>query len=100
MSGPLDRRRFLKLASMATASAALGALPAASGRQHGTDGGGLDVIVIGAGMAGLAAARRLQAGKHKVIVLEARERLGGRIWTDHSWSDVPLDLGASWIHGV
>lgn len=58
------------------------------------------VVVIGAGMAGLAAASRLRAAGHEVVVLEARDRLGGRIWTDRSWADSPVDLGASWIHGV
>lgn len=58
-----------------------------------------DVIVIGAGIAGLAAAHALQAGGHKVVVLEARDRIGGRIWTNHDLG-VPLELGASWIHGI
>ncbi|WP_322813957.1 NAD(P)/FAD-dependent oxidoreductase [Chloroflexus sp.] len=57
-------------------------------------------IVIGAGLAGLAAANSLQDAGHEVIVLEARDRIGGRIWTSTKWSDVPLDLGASWIHGI
>lgn len=59
-----------------------------------------DVLVIGAGMAGLRAAQQLYAAGLRVIVLEARERIGGRIWTDRSWPGVALDLGASWIHGV
>jgi monoamine oxidase len=58
------------------------------------------VIVIGAGIAGLAAARELVASGMTVTILEARDRIGGRIWTDHSWPGVPLDLGAAWIHGV
>ena len=58
-----------------------------------------DVIVIGAGMAGLAAASQLVEAGHSVILLEGRERIGGRTWTDHSL-DLPLDMGASWIHGV
>lgn len=33
-------------------------------------------------------------------MLEARERIGGRIWTSRTWADAPVDLGASWIHGV
>lgn len=56
------------------------------------------VIVIGAGIAGIAAAVDLQAAGFEVVVLEARNRIGGRIWTDHRWG-FPLDLGASWIHG-
>lgn len=57
------------------------------------------VIVIGAGAAGLAAARKLAALGIAVTVIEARDRIGGRVWTDTSWG-LPLDLGASWIHGV
>lgn len=58
-----------------------------------------DVIIIGAGIAGLSAAKNLKDKGLSVIVLEARERIGGRIWTDNSL-DLPLDLGASWIHGI
>lgn len=58
-----------------------------------------DVLVIGAGIAGLRAAEVLVAKGRRVIVLEARDRLGGRIHTDRSWG-VPVELGASWIHGV
>ena len=59
-----------------------------------------DCIVIGAGVAGLAAARKLQQGGKQVLVLEARQRIGGRVWTDDSWPDAPVDLGAQWIHGI
>ncbi|MGH9428407.1 MAG: FAD-dependent oxidoreductase, partial [Terriglobia bacterium] len=58
------------------------------------------IIVVGAGIAGLAAARVLHDRGLAVVVLEARDRLGGRIYTDRSWDDVCLDLGASWIHGT
>ncbi|MDO5648796.1 FAD-dependent oxidoreductase [Paracoccus sp. (in: a-proteobacteria)] len=58
----------------------------------------LKVVVVGAGMAGLAAAKQLAGRGHEVIVLEARDRLGGRIWTSDAWADAPVDLGASWIH--
>ncbi len=57
------------------------------------------VVVIGAGMAGLVAARLLHDSGFPVIVLEARNRLGGRIWTDETLG-VPCDLGGSWIHGA
>lgn len=61
---------------------------------------GFDVIVIGAGAAGLAAASVLSAHDLSVLVLEARERVGGRIWTLRSPRvPVPLELGAELIHG-
>lgn len=57
------------------------------------------IIVIGAGMAGLVAARLLHDSGFVVTVLEARDRNGGRVWTDDRLG-APLDLGGSWIHGV
>ena len=59
-----------------------------------------DVLIIGAGVAGLAAAQTLVQAGVNVRVLEGRDRLGGRLWTSRAWADVPLDMGASWIHGV
>lgn len=58
------------------------------------------ILIIGAGLAGLSAGQALEQQGHKVIVLEARERLGGRIYTNTAWADLPLDWGATWIHGV
>jgi polyamine oxidase len=87
--GTLSRRQFVRLAGSVAAASVL---PACSW------GVGEKVIVIGAGMSGLAAARRLLESGYRVTVLEARERLGGRIYTDDSLG-VPLDLGAAWIHG-
>jgi monoamine oxidase len=59
-----------------------------------------DVVVIGAGFAGLAAAERLAAADRRVIVLEASDRVGGRAQTDYRLADgVPLELGAQMVHG-
>ena len=55
------------------------------------------VVVVGAGMAGLVCARLLTDSGFAVTVLEARARIGGRLWTDTRLG-VPIDLGASWIH--
>lgn len=57
------------------------------------------ILVIGAGIAGLAAARVLTDQGLKVTIIEGRERIGGRIHTSHAWPNLPMDLGASWIHG-
>lgn len=56
------------------------------------------VAIIGAGMSGLTAAQALSHKGVGVTVFEARNRIGGRLWTDRSLG-VPVDLGASWIHG-
>lgn len=58
-----------------------------------------DVIVIGAGLAGVTAARELGHAGHDVLVLEARDRLGGRLFTDQRMG-VNLELGGNWLHWV
>ncbi|GMH13939.1 hypothetical protein Nepgr_015780 [Nepenthes gracilis] len=58
------------------------------------------IIIVGAGPAGLTAARHLQRQGYSVTVLEARSRIGGRVHTDRSSLSVPVDLGASIITGV
>ena len=57
-----------------------------------------DIVVIGAGAAGIAAARRIMAANRKVIVLEATGQIGGRCLTDTTTFDVPFDRGARWIY--
>lgn len=56
------------------------------------------ILIIGAGMAGIAAARTLCDANYSVLVLEARERIGGRTHTDHALG-TSVDLGGAWIHG-
>jgi monoamine oxidase len=59
-----------------------------------------DVVILGAGAAGLAAARTLTEQGYDVLVLEARERVGGRIFTHRDRnSPVPIELGAEFVHG-
>ena len=90
----ISRRSLLRAFALGSLSPALlRSLPAGAASRPG------DIAVIGAGIAGLAAARDLSQRGFSVTVLEARDRLGGRLWTDRSLG-VPLDLGASWIHGT
>jgi monoamine oxidase len=57
-----------------------------------------DTLVLGAGMAGLTAARALAEVGQRVLVLEARNRVGGRIWTERV-GDAVIELGAEFVHG-
>jgi monoamine oxidase len=58
-----------------------------------------DAIVIGAGAAGLAATRALHDAGHRVVALEARERIGGRAFTSYDMAPHPVELGAEFVHG-
>ena len=93
----MKRRQFLGSALSVSAAAAVWRWPrGARAEEHAH---GARVLVVGAGIAGLAAARKLREKGLSVIVLEGRERVGGRIWTERSLT-APVDLGASWIHGT
>src|SRR3977135_2935320 len=60
----------------------------------------IDVAIVGAGAAGLGAARALQHSGLSVIVLEARDRVGGRAHTIMASPDVTFDLGCGWLHSA
>lgn len=59
-----------------------------------------DVVVIGAGVAGLTAARALTREGARVVVLEAARRVGGRVRTERDFAGIPVEAGAEFIHGV
>lgn len=88
-----QRREFLKLGFLASASAMLGNRPVSAKPKQ------TQILVIGAGISGIAAARQLKAQGFQVTLLEGRDRVGGRIYTNRTLG-IPVDLGASWIHGI
>ena len=84
----LSRRSFL------AASAALAARPAFGA----TASGSFDVVIVGAGAAGIAAARKVAAAGGRYVVIEATDHVGGRCITDTRSFGVPYDRGAHWIY--
>src|ERR1700686_3316600 len=89
----MTRRGFL------SASAGLAVMPALGARAFGAPlPREADIVVIGAGAAGIAAARRVIAANRKVVVVEAADQVGGRCLTDTATFEVPFDRGARWIH--
>ncbi|MCC5619303.1 FAD-dependent oxidoreductase [Nostoc sp. CHAB 5836] len=109
--GAIKRRKMLNLTVLGSLNWALGCVPKAPlGQLPPLAPTPLNeqrtalmkdtVLVIGAGIAGIAAARILHAQGLKVTILEGRDRIGGRIWTDYSWTDTPIDLGASWMNSM
>lgn len=107
MRPDLSRRRLLLLLAASSLSAgpllrealAQQARPARTGTGAADGPGkGMKVLVIGAGIAGLSAAVALSEAGAEVTVIEARDRIGGRIFTDRSLG-VPVEHGANFIHG-
>jgi monoamine oxidase len=85
----LRRRAFLAGAAATVAAPAFAAAP-----RH-IDA---DVVIVGAGAAGIAAARRIMAAGRRCVILEASDRVGGRCLTETRTFGVPFDRGAHWIH--
>ena len=92
----MKRREFLSLSTLIILATACNSLTKNDRLKDTSD----RILVIGAGMAGLGAARQLHDSGYTVTVLEGRDRIGGRVWTSRLWSEAPVDLGASWIHGT
>jgi monoamine oxidase len=89
----ITRRGFLSASAAVALTPALGARVLAAPLPREAD-----IVVIGAGAAGIAAARRIMAANRKVIVVEASGQIGGRCLTDTATFEVPFDRGARWMH--
>jgi monoamine oxidase len=88
MTPKISRRGFLATASASVAAPAI--VRAATGD--------VDVAIVGAGSAGLAAAHTLIAAGRSVAIIEAAGRIGGRAFTDNETFGLPFDRGCSWLH--
>src|SRR5882672_8453448 len=89
----ISRRDFLSASAALTLAPLLGARALAAPLPREAD-----IVVIGAGAAGIAAARRVMAANRKVIVVEAAGQIGGRCLTDVATFEVPFDRGARWMY--
>lgn len=99
-SDPIDLSRRHLLAGAGAGLVAATAAKAQGRRGDGAAEGGAtatDVIVIGGGFSGITAARELRRSGYKVIVLEARDRLGGRTFTTR-FAGAATELGGTWVH--
>jgi monoamine oxidase len=85
----LNRRSFLAASAAAAAGPAFGATASL---------GDVDIAIVGAGAAGIAAARRVAAAHRRFALIEAADRIGGRCFTDTRAFGVPYDRGAHWVH--
>ena len=91
----ITRRGFLSASAAFAASPMLGPVLGATAAPLPRDA---DIVVIGAGAAGIAAARRVMTANRKVILVEAASQIGGRCITDSTTFDAPFDRGARWMH--
>src|SRR5262249_53802871 len=97
----LGRRSFLAASAAAAAGPALAApRRAPPPPQEPVATGSVDVVIVGAGAAGIAAARRLVAANRRVAVLEAANSVGGRCVTDTRTFGVPFDRGAHFLYAA
>src|SRR5689334_6008895 len=92
-----SRRSFLAASGLAATRPAWAA-PRRPSAPEPPRSGNVDVIIVGAGAAGIAAARRLAAAGRRFALLEAADKVGGRCITDTATFGVPYDRGAHWIY--
>ncbi len=112
LAAPLLAALLLAACAHTGAPDATSLAPSAAPVQHALGGAdcsrtdGYDTIVVGAGLAGLTAAKELDRLGRSVLVLEATDRIGGRGWTGQvaagarGEAPVPIDYGGAWLHGV
>src|SRR5215470_2610426 len=93
----VSRRTFLAASAAVTAAPAL-AQTGSRQKNPPRPESGLDAVIVGAGAAGIAAARRLVAAGRRITIVEAAAEAGGRCITDTKTFGVPYDRGAHWIH--
>ncbi len=111
MSKKITRRNFIKTAAVTTGAGALGGaalaaqmtpaaaqeLPAAAQARPSRHA---DVVVVGAGFAGITAAYRVSQAGRSVVLIEATPRLGGRTFTSHLTDGTPFEIGGAWVSGT
>ena len=95
----VSRRTFLAASAAVTAAPAL-AQTGSRQKNPPRPEGGFDAVIVGAGAAGIAAARRLVAAGRRITIVEAAAEAGGRCITDTKTFGVPYDRGAHWIYAA
>lgn len=97
----MQRRKFIKktITSLPIVFITPSIFASACSKSQTTDTNTKNVLIIGAGISGLAAAKKLKDKGYNVTVLEAQPKVGGRLATNRSLG-IPFDEGASWIHGT